>query len=62
MQKKTENKKEKALELYLAGKFSLEGATHFADMYIGDFLELMKVKGVEKNITMDDFVESLKNI
>jgi len=44
------------------GKLSLEGTARFAEMYIGDFLELMNKKGVESNLTMKDFEESLKNI
>jgi|SRR3989338_8040002 len=63
LQKGIENdKKEKAIELYMNGKLSLEGAARFAEMYMGDFLELMREKGVESNLTMKDFEESLKNI
>ncbi len=54
-----EDKKEKALELYLKGKLTLEGASKFAEMYLGDFLELMREKGVESNVTMDDFKKAL---
>lgn len=54
-----EDKKEKALELYLKGKLTLEGAAKFSNMYISDFLELMKEQGIESNITMEDFRKSL---
>lgn len=57
-----EDRKEKALELYIKGKLSLEGAAKYAHMFIGDFLELMRNKGVESNINMEDFMESLKNV
>ncbi len=57
-----EDRKEKAIELYMNGKLSLEGAAKFAEMYAGDFLELMEEKGVESNLTIKDFEESLKNI
>lgn len=57
-----EDKKEKALELYMKSKLSLEGAAKYANMYVGDFLTFMKEKGVESNITKEDFEESLKNI
>src|SRR3989338_5811924 len=57
-----EDKKEKALELYINGKFSIEQAAKFADMYIGEFFELMRTKGIESNLTLEDFDESLKNI
>lgn len=56
-----EDKKEKALEFYIKGKFSLEQAAKFADMYIGEFFELMRTKGIESNLTLEDFNESLKN-
>ena len=56
-----EDKKERALELYIKGKFSIEQATRFADMYIGDFFDLMRQKGIESNLTLEDFNESLKH-
>jgi len=56
------DRKEKALELYIKGKLSLEGASKYAKMYIGDFLEMMRSKGVESNINLEDFEESLKNV
>ena len=55
-----EDKKEKALELYIKGKFSMEQAAGFADMYIGDFYDLMRKKGIESSLTLEDFEESLK--
>ena len=55
-----EDKKEKALDLYIKGKFSLEQAARFADMYIGDFYDLMRQKGIESNLTLEDFNESIK--
>lgn len=57
-----EDKKEKALELYLKGNFSIEQAAKFAGIYIGEFYDLMRHKGVESNLTLDDFNESLKHI
>lgn len=57
-----EDKKEKALELYMKGKFSLEQAAKFSDMYIGDFFDLMRQKGVESNLTLEDFNESMKHV
>jgi len=56
-----EDKKEKALELYIKGRFSIEQAARFADMYIGEFFELMRQKGIESNLTLDDFDESMKH-
>ena len=56
-----EDKKEKALELYITGKFSLGQAAKFADMYIGDFYDLMRQKGIESNLTLEDFNESIKH-
>ena len=57
-----EDKKEKALDLYIKGKFSLEQAARFADMYIGDFYDLMRQNGIESNLTLEDFSESLKYV
>jgi predicted HTH domain antitoxin len=57
-----EDKKEKALELYLKGKASIEKAANFADMFIGDFYEYMKEKGIESNLTLEDMKESIKNV
>lgn len=56
-----EDKKEKALEFYIKGRFSIEQAAKFADMYVGDFFEMMRQKGIESNLTMEDFNESLKH-
>ena len=56
-----EDKKEKALDFYIKGKFSLEQAAKFADMYIGDFFDLMRQKGIESNLTLEDFNESIKH-
>jgi len=56
-----EDKKEKALEFYIKGKFSIEQAARFADMYIGEFFELMRQKGIESNLTIEDFNESIKH-
>ena len=56
-----EDKKEKALEFYIKGKFSIEQAAKFADMYIGDFFDLMRQKGIESNLTLEDFNESVKH-
>ena len=56
-----EDKKEKALELYIKGKFSLEQAAKFADMYIGEFFDLMRQKGIESNLTLEDFDESIRH-
>jgi predicted HTH domain antitoxin len=57
-----EDKKEKALELYISGKFSIEQAARFADMYLGDFYELMRQKGIESNLTLEDFNESMRHM
>ena len=56
-----EDKKERALDFYIKGKFSLEQAAKFADMYIGDFFELMRQNGIESNLTLEDFDESIKH-
>jgi len=45
----------------MKGKFSIGQASKFADMYVGDFFDLMKQKGIESNLTLEDFKESLKH-
>ena len=57
-----EDKKESAAELYLKGELSIEGAAKFGDMYLGEFLQLLKEKGIELNITKDDYLEGLRNL
>ena len=57
-----EDKKENAVELYRKGDLSLEGATKFADTYMGEFLELLRERGVELNVTAEDYEEGLKNL
>jgi len=56
-----EDKREKALELYIKGRFSIEQAAKFADMYIGEFFDLMREKGIESNLTLEDLNESLRH-
>jgi len=57
-----EDKKESAIELYLKRELSIEGAAKFADIYIGEFLELLKSKGIELNLSLEDYKEGLKNL
>jgi predicted HTH domain antitoxin len=54
-------RKEKALELYIKGKFSIGKVSEFAGTYIGEFYEYMKDKGIESNLTLNDFEDSLKH-
>jgi antitoxin component of RelBE/YafQ-DinJ toxin-antitoxin module len=56
------DKKEKALEQYIKGDASIEKAADFAGMYIGDFYEYMRSKGIESNVTLEDVKDSLKNL
>jgi len=57
-----EDKKEKAIDMYIKGKFSIETASKFCDLHIGEFLELLKEKGIELNITLEDYEEGLRNL
>ena len=56
------NKKDSAVELYRKGKLSLGGAAKFAGLYIGEFLTLLREKGIELNVTIEDYMEGLKNL
>ena len=62
MKSKQEDKKEKAIDMYLKGKFSIETAARFCNLYIGEFLELLEDKGVELNVTLKNYEEGLKNL
>ena len=57
-----EDKKESAVELYRKGELSLGGAAKFADLYIGELLELLREKGIELNVATEDYEEGLKNL
>lgn len=56
------DKKERALDLYSKGKLSIESAAKFADVYIGEFLELLKERGIELNVSVEDYEQGLKNL
>lgn len=56
------DRKERALELYTSGKLSLEGAANFADLYVGDFLDLMQERGIESQVTLDMVKKGQKNL
>lgn len=56
------DRQERALELYSKGKLSLGSACKFANMYLGEFLELMREYGVESNLTLEDVKEGSKNL
>ncbi len=48
-----EDRKQRALEMYKKNKLSIGEAAKFAQMYIGDFLDLMAQRGVENNLTLE---------
>lgn len=56
-----EDRKQKALDMYLKGNFSVEQATRFSKLHISEFLDLMREKGIEANLTIADYDESTKN-
>ena len=56
-----EDKREKALQMYIKGKFSIGQAARFADLTVGEFFEQMRAKGVESNLSAGDFADSLKH-
>lgn len=56
------DRKKRALDLYSSGKLSLEKAAKFADLYIGDFLDLMHKRGVESRITLEMVKKGQKNL
>ncbi len=56
------DRKNRALEFYQKKIFTLEQATKFANMYIGEFLELMKERGIESNVTLEMIKKGMKTI
>lgn len=50
------------IKLYSEEKLSLENAAKIAGISISDFLDEMKKRGIELNISLDDFKESLKHV
>lgn len=56
-----EIKKEIAIKLYVEEKFTLSSAANFADMYIGDFIDLLKKRGIKQDISLDTYLQGNKN-
>gem|GEM_PF-4781116 len=48
--------------MYKKGELSVEGAAKFADLYIGEFLEVLREKGIELNMALKEYEEGLKNL
>ena len=56
------DKQQRSLDLYIKGKLTLENAAKFANLYIGEFLDLMKEKGIESNLTLEMVKKGMFNI
>jgi len=57
-----EDRKERAVDLYSKGKLSIEGASKFAGVYIGEFFDLLKERGITSKITVEDYKKGLENL
>lgn len=63
-------KRELALKLFAEEEFSVSQAAEFADMYIGDFMELLSKRGISQDtpfevyrqggVNAEKFLKSLK--
>jgi len=53
--------KEVAIKQYAEGEIGVSRAAHLADMYIGDFMELVAKRGIGSNITEEQYREAEKN-
>ncbi|MEA3254974.1 MAG: UPF0175 family protein [Candidatus Altiarchaeota archaeon] len=51
-----------AVERYANGIFSMSEAARFANVSVGEMMDLLVKKGVKSNYTLDDVEESFKNI
>ena len=50
-----------AVRMYVEGKASLEKAAKLAGVSISEMMDILAERGVELNVSLDDFRESLKN-
>ena len=57
-----EDRKERAVDLYSKGKLSIEKASKFAGVYIGEFFDLLKKRGVNIKLTVEDYEKGLRNL
>ena len=57
-----EDRKERAVDLYSKGKLSIEKASKFAGVYMGEFFELLRDRGITLKLTVRDYEEGLKNL
>jgi predicted HTH domain antitoxin len=48
-----EIKKELALRLFAEEEYTLSQAADFADMYLGDFMELLSKRGISQDVSLD---------
>jgi|GEM_PF-1650422 len=53
--------KEVAIKLYADGEIGVSRAAHMADMYIGDFMDLVAKRGIGSNITEEQYREAERN-
>ena len=56
------DKKERAVDLYSKGKLSLGKASKFAGVYIGEFFNLLRERGVTIKLTVEDYKKGLNNL
>ena len=57
-----EDKKERAVDLYSKGKLSIGGASKFAGVYIGEFFDLLRERGITLKLTVEDYKKGLENL
>lgn len=51
-----------AVKLYREDKVSLETASKLAGLNMSDFIDALSSRGINLNLTVNDFRESLKNV
>ena len=51
-----------AVRLYKEGKISIEKASKIAGLSISEMFDELRKEGIELNISLDDFKESLKHL
>jgi len=57
-----EDRKERAVDMYSKGKLSIGAASKFAGVYIGEFFDLLKERGINLKLTVEDYKKGLENL
>jgi|SRR3989344_3259986 len=57
-----EDRKERAVDMYSKGRLSIGAASKFAGVYIGEFFDLLRERGITSKLTVEDYKKGLENL